>query len=116
MSSDAPTRHRFLVYAPDRTEEGTLQKRLSVRQAHLDGAKNHFSNGLVRVGGAMVTPESIASPEAPKKMIGSAFIFEAENIDQVWDAIKNDVYYTSGVWDTEKLTVTPYLIATPFNI
>lgn len=67
------------------------------------------------VGGAVLTPESIASPDAPKKMVGSAFIFEAENIDQcvslslhelypwmliytrVWETIKNDVYYTSGV-------------------
>lgn len=34
------------------------------------------------VAGALVTPESIASPDAPKKMVGSAFICEAEHIDQ----------------------------------
>lgn len=30
----------------------------------------------------MLTPESIESPDAPKKMVGSAFICEAENINQ----------------------------------
>lgn len=48
MSNSAPTRHRFLVYAPDKTEEGTLDKRLSVRPKHLEGAKTNFANGLVR--------------------------------------------------------------------
>ncbi len=47
-TATAPPRHRFLVYAPDKTEEGTLEKRLSVRTTHLEAAKTNFANGLVR--------------------------------------------------------------------
>ncbi|KAJ3569620.1 hypothetical protein NP233_g4929 [Leucocoprinus birnbaumii] len=101
--STAP-RQRFLVFAPDKTEEGTFEQRMSVRPKHLERAKASFANGLVRVGGAVLSPESVATPDAPKKMIGSAFICEADNIEQVWEYVKSDVYYTDGVWDTEKLT------------
>lgn len=48
MTSTAPPRHRFFVYAPDRTEEGTLDKRLSVRPKHLETAMANFNGGLVR--------------------------------------------------------------------
>lgn len=109
-------RQRWIVYAPDRTEEGTLEKRLSVRPKHIEGATANFGSGIVRVGGAILTPESVVTPDAPKKMIGSVFIFEADTIDQVWDVVKKDIYYTSGVWDREKLSVLPYNIATPFNL
>ncbi|EKM80793.1 hypothetical protein AGABI1DRAFT_83753 [Agaricus bisporus var. burnettii JB137-S8] len=112
----ANTRPRFFIYAPDNTKEGTLDKRLSVRAKHLETATANFGSGFVRVAGALVTPESIASPDAPKKMVGSAFICEAEHIDQVWEMLKKDIYYTSGVWDVEKIVVLPYMIATPFNI
>lgn len=44
----ATTRPRFLVYAPDKTEEGTLDKRLSVRSKHLETATANHSSGLVR--------------------------------------------------------------------
>jgi hypothetical protein len=47
-------------------------------------------------GGAMVSPETYRSVTG-KKMIGSAMIFEAENIDVVRKLIYEDIYYTSGV-------------------
>lgn len=31
MSSTAPARQQFLVYAPDKTDEGAFQRRLDVR-------------------------------------------------------------------------------------
>lgn len=30
----------------------------------------------------LATPDAITDPDAPKKMVGSAFILEAESIDQ----------------------------------
>lgn len=73
----------------------------------------------------MLTPESIASPTAEKKMIGSVFVCEADSLQTVRDLMESDVYYTSGVvshcalssqlprssscsqWDKEKLVVVP---------
>lgn len=34
------------------------------------------------LGGGLLTPESIASPDAPKKLVGSTFIFQAESLDE----------------------------------
>jgi hypothetical protein len=79
------------------------------------------------VGGVLHTPETIDSEQ--KRFVGSTFICEAANIDEVWEAIKGDIYYTTGVvrfcfhmqdrwliikqWDAEKIVVLPILVATP---
>jgi hypothetical protein len=42
MSTPAPchgTVYKFLVYAPDKTEEGTLARRMAVRDQHISNAK-----------------------------------------------------------------------------
>ena len=49
MSSSSSVRHRFFVYAPDKTEPGTLERRLSVREKHLVGAKAGHESGFIRV-------------------------------------------------------------------
>lgn len=45
--SSAPPRHKFIVYAPDMTDEGALQRRLSVRPAHLQRAKEEIAKGVI---------------------------------------------------------------------
>lgn len=49
------------------------------------------------MAGAMLTPESVESPIAEKKMVGSMFIFEAQDIAEVKKMVEGDIYYTSGV-------------------
>lgn len=46
--STAPTRQRFFVYAPDKTDEGTFQLRLSVREKHLVGVRAAVADGTIR--------------------------------------------------------------------
>ncbi|KAI1784519.1 hypothetical protein LXA43DRAFT_901498 [Ganoderma leucocontextum] len=106
----APARQKFIVYAPDMSDEGAFQRRLNVRQSHLDNATNQAKKGIVKVGGAMLTPESIV-PGVEKKMVGSIFICEADSLETVRNLMENDVYYTSGVWDKEKLVVLPLALA-----
>ncbi|KIM79013.1 hypothetical protein PILCRDRAFT_74837 [Piloderma croceum F 1598] len=101
----------FLVYAPDKTDQGTFQRRLSVRPKHLVRSTQMFESGFIKVAGAMLTPESIETPSSERKMIGSVLIVEAENIGAVRKAIEEDIYYTSGVWDPEKLMITPWVPA-----
>lgn len=38
---------------------------------------------------------------------GSMFVLFAEDIEQVKQFLRQDVYSTSGVWDWEKATITP---------
>jgi hypothetical protein len=42
-------RQLFFVWAPDKDEEGTFERRLSVRESHLGTAKERISNGLIRM-------------------------------------------------------------------
>ncbi|KAK7472957.1 hypothetical protein VKT23_001061 [Stygiomarasmius scandens] len=110
-SSTNESRPKFFVYAPDKTEEGTFERRLSVRSEHLAKAKENIGEGFIRVAGALSTPETYNTPD--KKMIGSMFIVEANDIEEVKKKIEADIYYTSGVWDREKLVILPMLPATP---
>ncbi|TEB37487.1 hypothetical protein FA13DRAFT_1705674 [Coprinellus micaceus] len=135
MSSQArPTPKYFFVYAPDKTEAGTFERRMSVRPKHLETAHERTGQGLIRMLDTVVnsvhaaltipppslvleaacsTPESIASPDAPKKLIGSTFIYQAESLEEVKKLVESDVYYQSGVWDPEKIVITPFAPATP---
>ncbi|KAF8638015.1 hypothetical protein AX16_010647 [Volvariella volvacea WC 439] len=111
-STTTPTKHLFFVYAPDKTEEGTFERRLAARPKHLELAAKNVASKFTRVGGPLLTPESL-EPGAQKKMIGSTMIFEAESIEEVRKVIENDPYYVTGVWDPEKLVILPFIAATP---
>ncbi|KAF8070346.1 hypothetical protein FPV67DRAFT_1668212 [Lyophyllum atratum] len=110
MSTITP--QRFMVYAPDKVEEGTFEKRLSVRPTHIEEVKEKISGGFIRVGGVLLTPESIATPTSDKKMVGSMFICEAENIEEVKKVVESDIYYKAGVWDPERIVILPFQAAT----
>ncbi|OCH93472.1 hypothetical protein OBBRIDRAFT_790178 [Obba rivulosa] len=110
-SSTNTTLNKFVVYAPDLTDTGALQRRLSVRPIHLARAKTLHESGLIKVGGALLTPESTSSPTSEKKMVGSMFICEADNLETVKSMIERDVYYQNNVWDKEKIVILPFLQA-----
>ncbi|KAJ7255307.1 hypothetical protein C8J57DRAFT_1075849 [Mycena rebaudengoi] len=103
---------KFFVYAPDKTDEGALERRLSVRPKHLENAAQLIKDGTIRVGGALVTPESLTS--ANKEMTGSVIIYEAESLEAVTKIVQSDIYYTAGVWDPERMVISPFVAATPF--
>ncbi|EMD33191.1 hypothetical protein CERSUDRAFT_126342 [Gelatoporia subvermispora B] len=106
------TKFTFLVYAPDYTDAEAPQRRLAVRPKHLEGARQLVAEGVIRVGGAMLSPESI-QPGAEKKMVGSTMIYEAESLEAVKKIVEEDPYYVGNVWDKEKLVILPYAAATP---
>ena len=47
-ATQTPTFYHFHVYALDKTEEGTLARRLSVRPSHLAGVKDNITKGVIR--------------------------------------------------------------------
>ncbi|KAJ7098289.1 hypothetical protein C8R44DRAFT_357732 [Mycena epipterygia] len=112
MSAAAPALPRFCVYAPDKTDPGAFERRQSVRSKHFENAAKAINEGLIRVGGALLTPESLTGGE--KQMVGSMMIYEAESLEVVRKIIESDIYYTSGVWDPERLVILPFVAATPF--
>ena len=42
------SKYHFFVYCPDKTEEGTLQRRLAARPTHLGNAKTAIESGFIR--------------------------------------------------------------------
>ncbi|KAF9268783.1 hypothetical protein L218DRAFT_994608 [Marasmius fiardii PR-910] len=111
MSSSSKLLSKFVVYAPDK--ESSLDRRYEVRQQHLNEIDPLIKSGVVKVGGMMVDPKSdLSLPQ--KKATGSLMIYEAESLEQVKKMVEGDIYYTSGVWDEEKLIICPFFAATPW--
>jgi len=111
--SSSPTKRIFCVYAPDYTTPGTLDIRISVREEHLKGIAERRSSGIAKFGGPLLAPE-LTDENDRKKMIGSLMFYEAESIEKVREVVESDIYYTSGVWDKEKICILPFLPAMPW--
>ncbi|KAF9651962.1 hypothetical protein BDM02DRAFT_3109693 [Thelephora ganbajun] len=112
MATSASTKHHFMVYAPDRTDSGTVQRRLELRPEHLGRIGTLVKNGALKVLGPTLTPESVL-PGAEQKMSGSLLIAEASSIEEVRNLVESDVYYGGDVWDKEKIIITPMILAHP---
>jgi len=106
----APPLYKFAIWAPDYTDEECLSRRLSVRERHLANAKVMEEAGVLKLGGAMIQ-DGTQLADKPK-MQGSLMVYSAASIDEVWKLVKEDVYYTGGVWDKERLQITPFKPAT----
>ncbi|KNZ77762.1 hypothetical protein J132_03820 [Termitomyces sp. J132] len=105
--------NRFFVYAPDRKDPDTHVKRHAVRPQHFAEIKPHIDGGTVQVAGMVLSSDQTEATKGQKKAEASMLIVKADTIDEVKQLIERDVYYTSGVWDTEKLIILPFVSATP---
>ena len=115
--SSSPVKRIFTVYAPDHTDPGTLELRISVLEDHLKGINSLRSSGilskcislqywplqprlpyffLAEYGGALLAPE-ITDEKGRKKMTASLMFFEAESIEEVRKIVEADIFYTKGV-------------------
>ncbi|KAI0343502.1 hypothetical protein BDW22DRAFT_1328402 [Trametopsis cervina] len=112
MSDSAHKKHLFVLYAPDHTDADAPSRRLAVRPKHIEAGKQLYADGVHRLGGAMISPDTYQTDS--KKMVGSFLIFEAESIEAVREIVEKDVYWTGNVWDKEKLAIIPFVAAHPF--
>ncbi|KZT55571.1 hypothetical protein CALCODRAFT_498457 [Calocera cornea HHB12733] len=101
MSSSALPSRTFLIYAPDLPD--AAPRRAKVRPAHLAGNTERMDSGIFMLGGALLDEEG--------KMVGSSIVMRAESIDEVKAYVAQDVYFTDGVWDPEKLIITEFKAA-----
>ncbi|MFN8347225.1 MAG: YciI family protein [Spirosomataceae bacterium] len=88
----------YVVHAYDYTDSEALDRRMSVRGRHLEGAKVLKSNGNFIMGGALLDPDG--------KMIGSMMVVDFEEERQMNQWLQNDPYVTGKVW--EKIDVKPF--------
>ncbi|CAO3611462.1 unnamed protein product [Cunninghamella echinulata] len=92
FSTTSVSKQLFVVVAKDHPGQEGVQRRLSVRAEHLEGANKAYDQGKIKLGGAMLDSHDGGN------MIGSIMIVEAENIDKAREFIKGDVYVSKDVW------------------
>lgn len=102
----------FIIWAPDYTDDGAFSRRMDVRAQHLVVAEESRKKGYItNIAGAFLTPESIATPDAPKKMLGSMLLVRAKSLEEVRANVESDIYWTNNVWDKDKILIAPFKLA-----
>ena len=91
---------RFVVHALDFPDAG--DRRLAVREAHLEGVRRMKAAGTFVLGGALL--------DAAGGMIGSMMLVEFSDRAALDLWLAGEVYATGGVWET--VDVRPFREAT----
>jgi uncharacterized protein YciI len=91
----------YLIIADDYTDGEALNRRLAVREKHLERMKAEKEKGVFVFAGAKFNDED--------KMIGSVLVVSLASESAVKEWVNNDPYIENKVWD--KITITPFKIA-----
>ncbi len=87
---------QYLVIAYD--NEGALEKRLEVRDAHVEGAKKMIAEGKIINAGALIEED---------RMVGSTLFVDFDSDDEINEWLENEPYVTNGVWNMEEFQIVP---------
>ena len=90
---------QYVVHAYDYPD--ALDRRLAVREDHLEGVRRMKTEGAFYLGGALLDAES--------RMIGSMMLVEFPDDAALHDWLRIEPYVTGGVW--EKVDVKPFRMA-----
>jgi len=96
---------QFLVLAYDGDDKGARQRRMKVREQHLEGVREGIKEGKHLYGGAILDDEG--------NMIGSVMIVDypsKEVLEKEW--LDNEPYVTGDVW--RKIDIQPFRVAEVF--
>ena len=92
---------QYVIHAWDGTDEKALERRMSVRPVHLEGARKLKANGQFILGGAMLNEEG--------KMIGSTMVLQFETKEHLQQWIDSEPYIIEKVW--EKIDIHLFRVA-----
>jgi uncharacterized protein len=92
---------QFILIAYDGTDPGAPERRMSVRQEHLDKIAVLKKSGEFICGGAILDNDG--------KMIGSMILYEFPDRGTLDHRLKDEPYITKGVW--KKLEIQPFRLA-----
>lgn len=92
---------QFMVTAYDGKDEDALDRRLSVRDAHIEGAHQLKADGHLIAGGAIL--------DESEKMIGSTMFVEFDSKAELDQWLATDPYVTGNVW--QDISVLPIRLA-----
>lgn len=106
--------NRYLVIAEDFPNPGALARRLEVRDAHMSDVRKGAEVGRVELGGGLLSKDfqEISQNDSPVySLCGSAFVVQAENLEEVRKRVLQDEYVQAGAWDPTSLKIYPFLPA-----
>lgn len=92
---------QFILLAYDGTDPDAPERRLRVRQKHLDKISLLKRSGEVLFGGAILNDDGM--------MAGSMIVYEFPDRASLDEALKEEIYITGGVW--EKIEIKPFRLA-----
>ena len=97
---------QFLITAFDGSDSEALERRMKVREQHLEGVRKGIKEGKHLYGGAILDDDG--------KMIGSIMIVEYPSIEILkTEWLNNDPYVTDNVW--EKIDIKPFRVPDIFK-
>jgi uncharacterized protein YciI len=94
---------QFIVIAYDGTGEKALERRLAVREGHLESAKEMFDSGKWLYAAGILNDDG--------KMIGSMIICEFPSRDELDQWLKQEPSVVGNVWkkiDVNRVQVAPF--------
>lgn len=92
---------QFMITAYDGKDDGALDRRLSVRDAHIEGAKQLKEAGNLIAGGAILNEDD--------QMIGSTMFVEFDTKAELDQWLASDPYVAGNVW--QDINVLPIRLA-----
>ena len=92
---------QYLVTGYDHTDAEALERRMSVREQHLDNVRNLKKSGNHILGGAILDDKGI--------MIGSTMVLQFETDEAFNSWLEREIYITAKVWD--KVEIRPFRVA-----
>mgnify|MGYP006107868305 FL=1 len=92
---------QFLVTAYDGKDDGALDRRMSVREAHINGANELKEAGHLIAGGAIL--------DEAEQMIGSTMFVDFDSKAELDQWLASDPYVTGNVW--QDISVLPIRLA-----
>ncbi|KAI9634608.1 uncharacterized protein MKK02DRAFT_11303, partial [Dioszegia hungarica] len=103
----------FFAFCPDQPD--ALERRMKVRAQHWARASEDKKEGILFFGLGYLPPagsplfNSPLVPAGKQPMAGSFMIMRQPDMDAMWKRIKDDVYWTAGVWDRETTQVGEFI-------
>ena len=92
---------QFLLVAYDGTDAEAPQRRLKVREEHLNKIILLKNDGEFLFGGAILDDDG--------RMIGSMIVYEFPDRQSLDERLKYEPYITEGVW--KKIEIRPFRLA-----
>ena len=92
---------QFLLIGYDGTDPEALDRRMKVREEHLEKIKQLKIKGECLVGGAILDDAGT--------MTGSMLVYDFPDRKALEEKLKEEPYYTKGVW--QKVEIKPFRLA-----